>query len=91
MYAFPQFILEHETMTSRIAIGLVAILLIAIASALWVAPAATSSCPSQARARTASSNRQAIKQMPILERPTRAGHFYGNTVRRRYYRQTSGG
>ena len=26
--------------------------------------------------------RQAIKSMPILERPSRVGHFYGNTVRR---------
>jgi hypothetical protein len=26
--------------------------------------------------------RQAIKSMPILERPNRVGHFYGNTVRR---------
>ncbi len=26
--------------------------------------------------------RQAIKAMPILERPNRVGHFYGNTVRR---------
>jgi len=78
-------------MISRGAIGLVAISLIAIAAALWFAPAVTSSRPSQARARTASSNRQAIKQMPILQRPSRFGHFYGNTVRRRYSRQTSGG
>ena len=26
--------------------------------------------------------RQTIKSMPILERPNRFGHFYGNTVRR---------
>ena len=24
---------------------------------------------------------QAIRQMPLLERPNRPGHFYGNTVR----------
>lgn len=27
--------------------------------------------------------RQEIRSMPILERPNRPGHFYGNTVRRR--------
>ncbi len=26
--------------------------------------------------------RQEIRNMPILERPNRPGHFYGNTVRR---------
>lgn len=28
--------------------------------------------------------RQEIRSMPILERPYRFGHFYGNTVRRRH-------
>lgn len=28
---------------------------------------------------------RAIKQLPIHQRPNRLGHFYGNTVRRRYY------
>jgi len=28
-------------------------------------------------------SRNEIKSMPITERPNRAGHFYGNTVRRR--------
>lgn len=27
----------------------------------------------------------AVKEMPLIERPNRIGHFYGNTVRRRYY------
>lgn len=26
--------------------------------------------------------REAIRQMPITSRPSRPGHFYGNTVRR---------
>jgi hypothetical protein len=26
--------------------------------------------------------RKEIREMPILERPSRPGHFYGNTVRR---------
>ncbi|MDO4571109.1 MAG: hypothetical protein Q4D38_12040 [Planctomycetia bacterium] len=28
--------------------------------------------------------RQEIRSMPILQRPNRPGHFYGNTVRRRH-------
>jgi hypothetical protein len=35
-----------------------------------------------ASARTTLS-REEIKSMPITERPSRVGHFYGNTVRRR--------
>ncbi len=39
------------------------------------------------RTRTVSvTARQAIRSTPILLRPSRPGHFYGNTVRRRYYR-----
>ncbi len=30
--------------------------------------------------------RTRIKSMPIEQRPNRTGHFYGNTVRRIYYR-----
>lgn len=30
--------------------------------------------------------RQQIAATPLLERPNRPGHFYGNTVRRAYYR-----
>ncbi|HBO44688.1 MAG TPA: hypothetical protein DD670_12300 [Planctomycetaceae bacterium] len=30
----------------------------------------------------ASLTREQIRQMPLLERPNRPGHFYGNTVRR---------
>lgn len=29
--------------------------------------------------------RSEIKAMPITERPNRVGHFYGNTVRRRFH------
>ncbi len=32
---------------------------------------------------TGAQRRNAIRAMPILERPGRVGHFYGNTVRRR--------
>lgn len=31
-------------------------------------------------------SRQEIRSMPILDRPNRPGHFYGNTVRRRHSR-----
>lgn len=34
---------------------------------------------------TPTSQRQAIRQMPLLMRPNRPGHFYGNTVRRLHY------
>ena len=33
-------------------------------------------------ARTTAPTRREIRQMPILERPSRVGHFYGNTIRR---------
>ena len=39
----------------------------------------------EASARTTMS-REEIKSMPITNRPYRAGHFYGNTVRRRTHR-----
>jgi hypothetical protein len=34
---------------------------------------------------TPAAQRQAIREMPLLMRPNRPGHFYGNTVRRLYY------
>lgn len=34
--------------------------------------------------------REAIRSMPILERPNRFGHIYGNTVRRVYQRRHGG-
>jgi len=42
---------------------------------------AWAAAPALARATTLS--RREIRQMPILERPSRPGHFYGNTVRRK--------
>jgi len=35
--------------------------------------------------------RQQIKSMHILDRPSRPGHFYGNTVWRRYNGRSSAG
>ncbi len=51
------------------------------ASMFWSVPAPVSA-DSVARSMT----REQIRSLPILERPNRFGHFYGNTVRRRYYR-----
>jgi hypothetical protein len=33
--------------------------------------------------------RREIRQMPITERPSRPGHFYGNAVRRNQGRQST--
>ena len=33
--------------------------------------------------------KEQIESTPILDRPNRPFHFYGNTVRRQYYRGTS--
>jgi hypothetical protein len=46
---------------------------------LFVAPASA--------APAATLTRRDIRAMPILERPSRPGHFYGNAVRRNYSRQ----
>jgi hypothetical protein len=35
--------------------------------------------------------REAIRRMPLIERPDRPGHFYGNTVRRIHTRRMSNG
>lgn len=34
-------------------------------------------------------SREQIRSMPVVERPSRPGHFYGNAVRRRYHRQVA--
>jgi hypothetical protein len=56
----------------------------AILAALAVAPFVALSTA------TAATNlsRREIRQMPILERPSRPGHFYGNSVRRNATRQS---
>lgn len=41
--------------------------------------------PISARGRLSRSEREAIKATPLLERPDRLGHVYGNTVRWIYY------
>jgi hypothetical protein len=55
---------------------------IALLAAFFSAPFAEST----ALAATNLSRRE-IRQMPITERPSRPGHFYGNAVRRNQTRQ----
>ncbi len=43
--------------------------------------------PSTLLARQTVLTRQEIRELPMLERPSRTGHFYGNTVRRSYVRK----
>jgi hypothetical protein len=44
--------------------------------------------PSLADAAQTSDSRSTIKSMPIVSRPSRPGHFYGNTVRRVHQRRS---
>lgn len=48
--------------------------------------AAVMPCP--ASAASSSDSRQSIKSMPVVARPSRPGHFYGNTVRRVHQRRS---
>jgi hypothetical protein len=57
---------------------------ILIASALI----AVSVMPTPTEAAQNSDSRQSIKSMPITARPSRPGHFYGNTVRRVHQRRS---
>ncbi len=41
-------------------------------------------------AQTRAQQRKAIQEMPLLSRPDRVGHFYGNTVRHAYQRRHGG-
>jgi hypothetical protein len=43
--------------------------------------------PGTVLARQTTLTRQEIRDKPILERPSRLGHFYGNTVRRSHVRK----
>jgi hypothetical protein len=43
--------------------------------------------PSTLVARQTTQTRQEIRATPILERPSRTGHFYGNSVRRSHSRK----
>jgi hypothetical protein len=53
-------------------------------SVLIVVVAGFSSWSLPAPAATTNMSRREIRQTPVLERPSRPGHFYGNTVRRNH-------
>lgn len=61
-----------------------------VACVLFAAIVCLSITPEKAQAIKPRAVRQAqnavIKSMPIMARPNRPGHFYGNSVRRVYYR-----
>ena len=55
---------------------------VSLSQASAATPAGTAPRPA---VRSTTMSPQAIRQMPLLERPNRPGHFYGNTVRALYY------
>ena len=57
---------------------------------VFAAPEGTSTVSAQTRVRQTSLTREQIRQMPILSRPYRFGHFYGNAVRRTHMRRMRG-
>ncbi len=71
-----------------VAAALLAILILpAVAAAR---PAASNRRAVPAPTAPDSLNRETIRQMPLLERPDRPGHIYGNTVRRMHRLRTGG-
>ncbi len=62
---------------ARIGLLTVVLGLGALATSTWGAETTPTPSDTQDRAAT----REAIRSMPLLERPNRPGHFYGNTVR----------
>ncbi len=65
-------------------------LAIALAGVLWISSAAAAESRGNSYPVIATgAQRQAIKSTHILHRPSRPGHFYGNTVRRRNHRAAS--
>ena len=64
-----------------------ACLALAVLLSMWVAGSATAQEPGWSMAVSPmSAEAQEIRQQPILDRPYRPGHVYGNTVRRMHYR-----
>jgi hypothetical protein len=58
------------------------ILAAALGAGLWSFAPGPSAASERSDGNPRPAQRQAIRQTPILERPNRVGHFYGNTVRR---------
>ncbi len=66
-------------------------------AAVFAAPQPVSAAPPRTVNRTPATpvsmraaRREAIRRMPLLARPDRPGHFYGNTVRRLHRRRVHG-
>jgi len=66
-----------------------------VVAAMLVLPQAASAAGGRtaalATARSQAAYREAIRQTPLLMRPNRPGHFYGNTVRRMHARRMGNG
>ncbi len=63
------------------------ILAIVVMASMWTLPGAQAQEPGRLNVIIARGElRQQIESTPILQRPYRPLHFYGNAVRRRYYR-----
>ena len=89
LFLFLPECLEIVPMIHRKLIGCSLILLISMVLALFsIASRVAAGRVTGPTARGTTMSRQAIKQTPILERPGRPGHVYGNTVRRRHNRQS---
>jgi hypothetical protein len=43
--------------------------------------------PEVGSAMSTNMSRRDIRSMPVVQRPSRPGHFYGNAVRRQHYRR----
>ena len=74
-------------MIHRILIALTITLAMAAAAETASAQSANRSRTVATPARARAAQREAIRQMPLLTRPDRPGHFYGNTVRRVHRRR----
>lgn len=60
-------------------------MMIRFAAATLLLACLTALSPAQAPTPGVLAAEAEVREMPILERPNRLGHFYGNTVRRRHY------
>ena len=62
--------------------------LTAVAVVALAALVATPARPQDPRCVAVNMSREQIRSLPIVERPNRPIHFYGNAVRRRHHRAT---
>jgi hypothetical protein len=75
--------MEEISMIARCFASLLLTALLAVAAvAEDKSPQAQTAPAASATAKAGGLTRDEIKAMPLLERPNRLGHFYGNTARR---------